>query len=106
MVTTRGKIENFDVAVAKEKFAPNFQGTKKLYAVKDKKEGIMEVFIQPNDLVAMRNFSQIAKDKNVMVGKFPEDFQLLKLGEIASESGELTSGVKVLAEAADYIAND
>ena len=95
--------KDFDVKKMINKYNPKFEGTKKLYGIKDVKEGFIEVFIQPNDLVALRNFSMAPKKSGTMINQYPEDFELWKIAEINSNSGEISSDVKKLANAADYV---
>lgn len=78
---------------------------KKLYSVYDKKsQATQAVYEQPNDLVAIRDFSMLCKNEKVdMIRQFPEDYCLLALGEIDQETGIITSGVKTIAEAKDYV---
>lgn len=80
-----------------------FKGYKRLYAVKDNKEGFVEVFLQANDGVAIRNFAEAPKNQQTMIGKHPEDFELWKLGNIDSETGALTDDLRKLANAADFV---
>lgn len=80
-----------------------FKGYKRLYGVKDLKEGICEVFLQSNDGVAIRNFAETPKNTNTMIGKHPEDFELWKLGNIDTETGAFTDDLRKLAKAADFI---
>lgn len=76
---------------------------KKIYAVYDKKAktelGLME---QPNDLVAIRDFSQACKNKELQIAKFAEDYCLYALGTIDTETMKIESEVRVIAEANDY----
>ena len=76
---------------------------KKLYAVYDKKaETELGLFEQPNDLVAIRDFSQVAKNKEHQICKFAEDYCLVCLGTIDTTTMQITSDVKTIAEAREY----
>lgn len=77
---------------------------KKLYAVYDKKaQSEMNIFEMPNDLVAMRDFAQACTNDKSMITKYPEDYALACLGTINTETMEITSEVKFIAEAKDYV---
>ena len=77
---------------------------KKLYAVYDKKaQTELGLFEQPNDLVAIRDFSQVAKNPEHQINKFAEDYCLVCLGTIDTESMEIVSDVKTIAEAKEYV---
>ena len=76
---------------------------KKLYAVYDKKAGTeLGIFEHPNDLVAIRDFSQVCKNKEHQICKFAEDYCLVSLGTIDTTSMAITSDVKIIAEAKEY----
>lgn len=75
---------------------------KKLYGIKDIKIGICEVMIGINDGAMVRNFAMAVKDKNTMIGKFPEDFELWKLGDITEKTGEFNEDLRKIVEAKDY----
>lgn len=76
---------------------------KKLYSVYDKKaQNTLQVFEQINDLVAIRDFSQICTQKDSQIAKFAEDYELWALGEIDTISGIITPGVRTIANATDY----
>lgn len=80
---------------------------KKLYAVYDKKaKSELGIFEHPNDLVAIRDFSQVASNKEHQISKFAEDYCLVCLGEINTETMEITSNVKTIAEAKEYVNQD
>lgn len=77
---------------------------KKIFAVYDKKaKSEMSIFEMPNELVAMRDFSQACNNDKSMISKFPEDYALACLGTINTETMEITSEVKFIAEAKDYV---
>lgn len=76
---------------------------KKLYAVYDKKaETELGLFEQPNDLVAIRDFSQVCKNKEHQIAKFAEDYCLISLGTIDTTTMQIVSDVKTIAEAKEY----
>lgn len=82
---------------------------KKLYAIYDKKaETELGIFEHPNDLVAIRDFSQACTYKNPQtneksqIAKYPEDYCLVCLGTIDTTTMEIISDVKTVAEAKEY----
>lgn len=77
---------------------------KKLYSIYDKKaQSTLQVFELPNDLVAIRDFSQICTNKESQIAKFAEDYSLMCLGELNTETGVIASDVRVVAQAKDYV---
>lgn len=82
---------------------------KNLYTVYDKKaKSGLAVFEQPNDLVAIRDFSRVCEqnDKDNMIARFAEDYALLCLGKYDSETGTITQDIRTIAEATDYVKKD
>lgn len=76
---------------------------KKLYSVYDKKaKATLQVFEMPNDLVAIRDFSQLCVKEDCQITKFKEDYTLLCLGELDTETGVIKSEVREIAKAEDY----
>lgn len=76
---------------------------KKIYAVYDKKaESTLGLFEQPNDLVAIRDFSQVCTDEKSQICKFADDYCLVTLGTIDTKTMAITSEIKTIAEAKDY----
>lgn len=78
------------------------KSTKKLYGVKDTLIGFCETMTGVNDGMMIRNFGMIAKDKSTMIGKFPDNFELWKLGDIDEKTGEYEPDLRKIAEAKDY----
>ena len=77
---------------------------KKFFAVYDKKaKNDLGIFTMPNDLVAMRDFSQACNNEQSQIKKFPEDFALMCLGTIDTETMTIQSNPKIIAEAKDYV---
>lgn len=77
---------------------------KKLYAVFDKKaNNELGIFENANDLVAIRDFSQVCANKESQICKFAEDYCLVSLGTIDTETMAIVSDVKTIAEAKDYV---
>lgn len=78
---------------------------KKLYAMKDIKDGFLPIFQANNDLVALRTLSDLVNDakadSNIRI--HPEDYELYFIGLYCKETGELKSEVKFLGRALDYV---
>lgn len=80
---------------------------KKIYAVYDKKaQSELGLFEQPNDLVAIRDFSQACSNAESPICKFAEDYELRYLGTIDTDSCVITSDVKTIAQAVEYVKKD
>lgn len=79
--------------------------TKIICGVLDKKVGIDQIFTQPNKGVVLRGWAGTCNDTNPqnMINKYPEDYALVKLGEIEMETGKITPKIETIAEAADFI---
>lgn len=81
---------------------------KNLYSIYDKKAGAcLGIFECPNDLVALRDFSQTCsykpeKDIN-RIAQYAEDYELLRLGKYNTATGEIEADKQVLASATDYV---
>lgn len=100
---TKNAIQNVNVKAYKQAIGYEEQrSTKKLYGVKDTLIGFCETMTGMNDGMMIRNFGMIAKDKNTMIGKFPENFELWKLGNIDEKTGEYEPDLRKIAEAKDY----
>lgn len=79
---------------------------KKLYALKDVKDGFLPTFTASNDMVALRILSDEVnnhENKNNPLVAHPEDYELYFVGYYIKETGELISEVKFMARAMDYI---
>lgn len=78
---------------------------KKLYAVYDEKaQTTQPVYEQANDLVAIRDFSMLCQNEKVdMIRKFPEDYALLCLGELDTDTGKIIPNVRQIAKASEYV---
>lgn len=63
-----------------------------LYSIKDAKSGnFANPFSSYNDQVAVRDFKILCKDKNPnnLVGAYPEDFDLFRVGSFDDKTGEI-----------------
>lgn len=53
---------------------------------------------------ALRDFADVANDKNSTIGRHPEDFKLVQLGEFNDETGMLTfTSIHSLGFATDHV---
>lgn len=79
---------------------------KKIYAVYDRQaKSTQPIYEQTNDLVAIRDFSMLCQNEKVdMIRKFPDDYCLMCLGQIDTDTGAIISEPKVIAEAKEYVA--
>lgn len=80
----------------------------KLYAVYDSASGIYDGPVPAHgDGVAMRNFTNMAKNKDSTVGRNPEHFSLWRVGEWNDATGEVTPEIKeCLGYAVDLITGE
>lgn len=75
-----------------------------LYAIKDNKSGKFDrPFPMINDQVAIRGFKTIVNDKNTEPGKYPEDFELYKVGEMSEDTGVVVSDVVFLVVGSNLV---
>jgi hypothetical protein len=81
----------------------------KLYTIKDNKAGLnMSVWEAPNDLVAIRQFSETINQKDRdgkpanNLGKYPKDFELYSLGLWDNETGIITPEYTMLQSAETF----
>lgn len=59
-----------------------------IYGLWDRKaHRYLSIFTETNDDTAKRNFDTIRKDNNTLIGKFPEDFELYRLGNLNDNVG-------------------
>lgn len=80
---------------------------KYLYAIKDKKANVFDAYmILDNDAQAVRAFAQ-ACEKNEVFAKWPEDFEIHKLGEIHKDLGVIVplKQPQFLAAATSFVVN-
>lgn len=64
----------------------------KLYALLDKKSGAYSAYqVQKFDAAVSRDFAQAVLQKDSLLGKYPDDFELVRLGQVPDgpdEDGE------------------
>lgn len=75
-----------------------------LYSVKDNLVGFSQPFPCSSEAVAVRSFISSAKaiEPNV-VNTYPEHKELYKVGDMDDQTGIITSDVRFIARAIDYI---
>lgn len=62
-----------------------------LYSIYDKKSKLFYApFVAETDEVARRSFSQLVNDNNTIIGNFPGDFNLHRVGVINLTNGLIT----------------
>lgn len=85
---------NFGILPKREKIAMT-----KLYAIYDRMAGMTigkQIYMMNHDAEAVRLFGDIASAKGSIVEMHLEDFELLCLGEINIETGEITTNVQTI----------
>jgi len=78
-----------------------------VFSVRDVKAGAFSLpFYQVNEGVAIRSFIAACKDMQGEIAKFPEDYELFKLGTWDDESGKFDCGIPVFLGRGDlYLSN-
>lgn len=62
-----------------------------LYSIYDKKAKVFGLpFHAPSDVVAMRQVSVAAKDPQLQLAMFPDDFDLYQIGYFDDQTGKIT----------------
>ena len=75
-----------------------------LYTVKDNKSGKFDrPFPMVNDQVALRGFKTLCSDTNTECGKYPEDFEIYRIGVLDEDTGIVTPDVTFLAVGSNLI---
>ena len=72
-----------------------------IYAIKDTKVGFMQPFIQVNDAVAVREFTNIVNSGSSVVSANYSDMELYKLGSYNQDNGAIVSDVSFVIKGAD-----
>lgn len=62
-----------------------------LYAVRDRKTGFLSPMVDTNDEAAKRNFAFAVQSSQPMFLAFPDDYELYRIGEYDTDSGEVFS---------------
>lgn len=69
----------------------------KIFAIKDLKIGsFTKPFVDTHEQNAIRGFEQVINDKQSMYAKYPEDFELWKIGSFNDESGKVEGNIQCL----------
>lgn len=79
--------------------------SKKFYGIKDTKaEEFCEIVENINDACMLRALKSAINDKaaNTMISKYPQDYELWKLYEVNTATGEATNDLRKIANAEEY----
>lgn len=85
-----------------------------LYTIFDRVAGCNAIMTLPNDALAVRTFKEVLFDKkkdqhgNIILNQFqksPDDFVLVKLGTIETETGEIEPCYTEILEAQEVVKN-
>lgn len=60
-----------------------------VYCIRDKKSGFIQPTVDQNDETAKRNFAFAVQRSDSIFLAFPDDYDLYKVGEFDSDSGEM-----------------
>ena len=60
-----------------------------MYCYKDKKVGFMPPVCDTADQTAIRRFTYDINTENNMMNKFPDDYELYKVGEFDTDTGKI-----------------
>ena len=82
-----------------------------LVSIQDKKStGISPIWTERNPAIAVRNFVEQCQTKGTQYNKFPEDYALILVGEVETDTGIITPYItekdnksKILAEAINFV---
>lgn len=75
-----------------------------IYAIRDlKAKKFQQPWLAINDEVAIRQFKTLCQDKSTLFGNYPEDFDLMKLGEYSEDNGSIASDVTSIANGSSLI---
>jgi len=79
-----------------------------MYSIFDSKAEIYKTpFEQVNNAEAMRTFHDLVNDKNTIISKHPEDYDLYNIGTWDNENGKLeTTKVMYLIKGTDFERNN
>lgn len=64
-----------------------------VYAIRDKKAGFLQPMVDQNDETARRNFAYAIQHGDSIFMAFPDDYDLYKIGEFDSESGQMVGNL-------------
>ena len=68
-----------------------------IYAIRDIKNDFGTPFTAANDNVAKRMYQAEQKNKDSMLAQFPADFELWKLGEYDTKTGQIDTHIENIA---------
>lgn len=68
-----------------------------IYSLKDRKGSFANPYIMQNTEQAIRDVkTAVNENKGNILNKYPEDFELYKIGEFDTETGAITSKVEMI----------
>lgn len=70
-----------------------------IVCIKDTKSGFINPTPVINEEVAIRQYKTILKDKNTEIAMFPEDYELWKVADFNTITGEITPELKFIYNA-------
>lgn len=79
---------------------------RRLYAIRDNKAQLISgpLMIHPNDVTAIRQFGQITDHQESDLHKYPDDFELIYVGNIDETTGAInTEHVTTLCTAREWL---
>lgn len=71
---------------------------KKIFAIKDAKQGFTNVVVENNQLMMLRNMEQAVNDENTLLNKYPQDFSLYCLGDFDTDTGNIKPEISFIEE--------
>lgn len=80
--------------------------TELICGIRDNKLGFVHIYKMPNKAIAIRDFAETASNEKTIVNKYPEDHELVVIGELNMITGEVKNEVEVLAKATDFITKE
>lgn len=63
---------------------------RKIFALKDAKQGFCNIYVENNQLIMLRNLEQAVNDETTLLFKYPQDFSLYQLGEVDTDTGSIS----------------
>lgn len=76
----------------------------RLFALHDKKAASLQSFhVLPSEVVASRQFAEAVMQKDSMLGKYPDDFELVSLCDVSQEYEGQFEGVELVSSVASRV---
>lgn len=74
-----------------------------IYCLKDTKTGFINPFLQPSEAVAIRSIKGALMNEHDEICKFPEDFELWKIGSFNKKTGAIEPCMEHIANCIDLV---